>query len=74
MVFSGAWIVTPKPPLPSASVPSAVVPITLPSILLSVASGPEIRTPSNVLPEMTLRSSGCVPPSVLDSLAKYTPY
>jgi hypothetical protein len=68
------WMATPSPVLPRSPVPSARVPIRLPSILFSSPSeNPETKTPYPSLPEMTLRSSGSGPPTVLEALATYTP-
>ena len=67
--FALPVMLTPSPPLASAALPAAFVPIKLPSTTFRVAAaappGLVISTPSVVLPEMTLRATAIVPPIVL---------
>jgi len=67
------WMVTPSWELPKLPVPSAVVPMKLPSILFSVATSLETTTPDSPFPEMTLRASGDLPPIVLEPPVMCTP-
>ena len=73
LLLASPLMSTPLSVLPRAAVPFPVVPKTFPSTLLSVAPVPNIKTPSPSLPEMTLRTSGWVPPTVLDVPSMYTP-
>src|SRR5262249_50995617 len=66
---------TPTSPLATAASPAAFVPVRLPWTWLSVAPRPAMRPPDPPLPEMTLRASEVVPPTVLwDESSMSTPF
>src|ERR1051326_2574307 len=66
-------IAIPPPALGSGDDPSAFVPTKFPATTLPVAAAPVIWPPAAPLPEITLRSAGAGPPTVLLEPPMLTP-